>query len=200
MYELAECSDEVPAASARAKSANEGTLAAIARSTFMPGNRQPVTRRMPPHVDKSLNIAVIEYDGKRGAVWDRRHHRPFDTALFRACCDPPADCHFVELDPRSFLLLGARAETSSKILPEGCRETPGHGRTSSSRTKVSISPSPSSHRRPLPIEPGQSIGGCRATAPLRYETRHQPRRRHVEAGVLGGGARGGDRNSRHRAI
>ena len=97
------------------------------------GNRHGLARRKAPDVNKIFNIAVIEHDGQRGAVRDRRNYRPFDTKLIRACSEPSADRHFVELYLRSVFLLGDRAEAASKVLAGDGGETRSNGGAGSSR-------------------------------------------------------------------
>ena len=96
---------------------SQSTTEHFCESRVLPrADRHGVARRRVPDVDKIFNIAAVEHDGERGSVRDRRNYRPFDTTLIRACSDPSADRHFIELHLRAILLLGNRTETASKIL------------------------------------------------------------------------------------
>jgi hypothetical protein len=82
----------------------------------MPETGSSDTEGRTPDVDKIFNIAVVEHDGKRCAVRNRRHYRPFDPKLIRKCSDSSPDRHCVELGPRPNFLLGDCAEAAGKIL------------------------------------------------------------------------------------
>jgi hypothetical protein len=69
-----------------------------------------------PDVDEIFNIAVVEHDGKRGAVRNRRDYRPFNPELIRTCSGSSSDRHCIELGLRSNFLMGDCAEAASKIL------------------------------------------------------------------------------------
>jgi hypothetical protein len=69
-----------------------------------------------PNVDEIFNIAVVEHDGKRGAVRNRRDYRPFDPKLIRTCSGSSSDRYCVEFRLGSNFLMGHCAEAASKIL------------------------------------------------------------------------------------
>lgn len=111
-----------------------GTIFAISRFSSCRGpDQHGVARRTTSDVNKIFNITAVEHDGQRGTVRDRRNYRPFDTKLIRACSDPSADRHFVELYLRSIFLLGDRAKAASKVLAGGGGETHNNWGAGSSR-------------------------------------------------------------------
>lgn len=67
------------------------------------------------NVDEIFNIAVVEHDGKRGAVRNRRDYRPFDPQPIRTCSGSSADSYCVEFRLCSNFRMGDCAQAASKI-------------------------------------------------------------------------------------